>query len=66
MRADNERMSPIISPRRLLWALVALATLWGPVAMQSGGAMAMAPSDHHSQMLEKGHCDSEKAGEEND
>ena len=58
-------MSPIMSPRRLLWALVALAMLWGPVALQSS-AMAMAPSDHHSQMLEKGHCDTEKAGEQND
>ena len=49
MREDNERMSPIMSPRRLLWALVALAMLWGPLALQSGGAMAMAPSDHHGQ-----------------
>jgi len=40
--------------------------LWGPVALQSGGAMAMAPSDHQSQMLEKGHCDSEAGGEQDD
>ena len=66
MRAGNECMSPIMSPRRLLWALVALAMLWGPLALQSGGAMAMAPSDHHGQMLEKGHCDPEGAGKEND
>ena len=66
MRAGYECMSPIMSPRRLLWALVALAMLWGPLALQSGGAMAMAPSDHHGQMLEKGHCDPEGAGEEND
>lgn len=58
-------MSLIMSPRRLLWALVALAMLLGPVALQSG-AMAMAPADHHGQMLEKGHCDSEEAGEQTD
>ena len=40
--------------------------LWGPVALQSGGAMAMAPSDHHGQMMEKGHCDTEGAGGQND
>ena len=66
MREDNERMSPIMSPRRLLWALVALAMLWGPVALQGGGVMAMAPSDHHGQMLAKGHCDTGAAGEQDD
>ena len=64
MRAANERMSLLMSPRRLLWALVALAMLWGPVALQSGGAMAMAPPDHQGQMIEKGHCDTEAAGEQ--
>jgi hypothetical protein len=55
-----------MSPRRLLWAFVALVMLWGPLALQSGAAMAMAPSDHHSQMAEKGHCDPEAADEQDD
>lgn len=66
MRADNERMPPTMSPRRLLWALVALAMLWGPLALQGGAVMAMAPPDHHSQMVEKGHCDPGAADEQDD
>ena len=39
--------------------------LFAPLAMQSGSAMAMAPADHHSQMMDKGHCgDQPGEGEE--
>jgi hypothetical protein len=45
-----------MSPRRLLWALLALALVWGPIALQNGAAMAAAPADHHQQMMEEGNC----------
>ena len=35
--------------------------LFAPLAMQSGTAMAMAPADHHAQMMEKGHCGDQPA-----
>jgi hypothetical protein len=40
--------------------------LWAPVALQSGSAIAMGPSDHHSQMIEKGHCDEGAAGDQSE
>ena len=46
----------LVSFRPLSAILIAFAMLFAPLAMQSGGAMAMAPADHHSQMMEKGHC----------
>lgn len=30
--------------------------LFAPLAMTSGAAMAMAPGDHHAQMMKDGHC----------
>jgi len=36
--------------------LIAAAMLFAPLAMQSGNAMAMAPAEHHAQMIGKGHC----------
>lgn len=43
--------------RRLLAALTAFALLWGPLAHQTGMAMAAAPADHSMQMMTKGHCE---------
>src|SRR5690606_28187570 len=55
--------SAIMSLRRLLAALVALALFWGPVALQNGAAMASAPADHGAQMMANGHCDEAVAGD---
>lgn len=52
-----------MSLRRLLSAFVALALLWGPVALQNGAAMASAPSNHGAQMMAKGHCDEPMASD---
>ncbi|MDV3257073.1 MAG: hypothetical protein LOX97_04680 [Sphingomonas sp.] len=41
--------------------LIAFAMLFAPLAAQSGAAMAMAPADHHAQMMEKGHCGEQPA-----
>ncbi len=45
-----------VSISKLFAILIAAAMLFAPFAMQSG-AMAAMPSDHHSQMTEKGHCE---------
>ena len=50
-----------VSLRPLFATLIALAMLFAPLAMQSGSAMAMAPADHHAQMMEKGHCGDQPA-----
>ena len=50
-----------VSLRPLFATLVAAAMLLAPLAMQSGTAMAMAPADHHAQMMEKGHCGDQPA-----
>jgi hypothetical protein len=51
-----------MSSRSLFATLIALAMLFAPLAMQSGAAMAMAPAaDHHSQMMEGGHCGEQPA-----
>jgi hypothetical protein len=55
------RISPHVSLRPLFAILIAVAMLFAPLAMQSGSAMAMAPADHHSQMMEKGHCGEQPA-----
>jgi hypothetical protein len=36
--------------------LIAFAMLFAPLALQSGAAMAMAPADHHAQMMKAEHC----------
>lgn len=36
--------------------LIAAAMLLAPLAIRSGAAMAMAPSAHTEQMIDKGHC----------
>lgn len=50
---------------RLLFALlIGLAMLSAPLAIQGGGAMAMAPAnDHHAQKSDGGHCDPAPAGD---
>ncbi|MBA3775930.1 MAG: hypothetical protein H0X11_05740 [Betaproteobacteria bacterium] len=45
-----------VSFRPLFAILIAFAMSFAPFAMQAGSAMAATPSDHHSQMIEKGHC----------
>lgn len=50
-----------VSLRPLFAILIAAAMLFAPFAMQSGSAMATAPSDHQSQMMEKGHCGEQPA-----
>lgn len=50
-----------VSFRPLFATLIAFAMLFAPLAMQSGSAMAMAPADHHAQMMEKGHCGEQPA-----
>jgi len=54
-------ISPPVSLRPLFAMFIAFAMLFAPLAMQSGGAMAMAPADHHSQMMESGHCGDQPA-----
>lgn len=45
-----------VSIRPLLAILIAFAMSFAPFAMQAGSVMAAMPSEHHSQMMEKGHC----------
>jgi len=50
-----------LSLRPLSAILIAFALLFAPLAAYSGGAMAMAPADHHSQMMESGQCGEQPA-----
>lgn len=50
-------ISALVNARAIFSILIAVAMLFAPLAMQSGAAMAMAPTDHHAQMMGKGHCD---------
>ena len=50
-----------VSLRPLFAILIAFAMLFAPLAMETGSAMAMAPADHQSQMMEKGHCGDQPA-----
>ena len=52
---------PAVSLSKLFAILIAAAMLFAPFAMQSGMAMAAMPSDHHAQMMEKGHCQGQPA-----
>lgn len=54
-------ISPAVSISKLFAILIAAAMLFAPVAMQSGSAMAAMPSDHHAQMMGKGHCEGQPA-----
>ena len=57
-RACGERIDSKMSPRAFFAILIAVAMLFGPLAMPSGHAMAAVPSDHQSQMIGIGHCKS--------
>ena len=50
-----------VSFRPFFAILIAFAMLLAPLAMQTGSAMAMAPADHQSQMMDKGHCGDQPA-----
>ena len=50
-------IGPAVSISKLFAILIAAAMLFAPFAMQSGSAMAAMPSDHHAQMMGKGHCE---------
>jgi hypothetical protein len=52
---------PRVSLRALFAMLIAFAMLFAPLALQSGAAMAMAPADHHAQMMKTGHCGEQPA-----
>jgi hypothetical protein len=45
--------------RPLFAFLIAIAMLFAPLGMQS--AMASTPADHHSQVMENGHCEGQPA-----
>jgi len=45
--------------RPLFAILIAIAMLFAPFVVQNGMAMAAPASDHHGQMMSKGHCDGE-------
>lgn len=49
-------MLTAVSFRPLFAMMIAFAMLFAPFAMRSGSAMAMAPTDHQAQMMERGHC----------
>ncbi len=49
--------------RLLHLILAALAMMVTPLAMQSGGALAAMPMDHH-EMVQAGHCGNEGSGED--
>ena len=55
-----------VSLRPLFAMLVAFTMLLAPLALQSGAAMAMAPADHHAQMMESGHCGEQPAKSDHD
>lgn len=50
-----------VSIRPVFAILIAFAMLFAPLAMQGGSAMAMAPADHQSQVMDKGHCSDQPA-----
>ena len=60
-RRRQGRIWPRVSLRSLFAMLIAFAMLFAPVALQTGAAMAMAPADHHAQMMETGHCGEQPA-----
>lgn len=59
------RISLGVNARALFSLLIAATMLFAPLAMQSGAAMAMAPTDHHAQMMDKGHCDKSSSSDKN-
>lgn len=59
---------PLMSFRPFFVFVIALAMLIAPLATQSGAAMAMAmaPADHHAQMMESRHCGEQPAKGDHD
>lgn len=57
---------PGVSISKISALLIALAMLFAPVVMQSGAAMAAAPSGPHAQMMSEGHCEAPADADEND
>lgn len=55
------KLRPLISIRKLLSALIALAVLFAPGVMNVAAAHA-GVGDHQTQMMEMGHCSSMLAG----
>lgn len=55
--------SSVMSVRRLLAALIALAVLFAPAMTRVGEAYAAVP-DHHAQMMAKGHCETAPDGDQ--
>ena len=55
-RRRQARIWPSVSLRPLFAMLIAFAMLFAPLVTAGGSAMAMAPSDHHAQMMKTGHC----------
>lgn len=54
----------LVSPRLLLAMLIAFAMLVAPLSVPGGSAMAMAPADHHGEMMGGGHCDEQPSGDD--
>ena len=53
---------PTMSIQRLFVLFIAFAMSFSPLAIQSGGAMAMAPAaDHHARMMDSDHCGEQPA-----
>ncbi len=51
--------SQLMSIRKLFAVFIAIAVLFAPALTNAGAAYAAVP-DHHTQMMEKGHCDPAK------
>ncbi len=62
------RICLTVSVRPVFAILIALAMLFAPFAMQSGGAQAAMPADHHAEAMEASHCsgDTGKADQRGD
>lgn len=64
-RCADARICVSVRLRALFAILIAVATLFAPLAIQSGAAMAMSPVAQSASMTGGGHCD-EQPGKQND
>ena len=55
-----------VSRKPVFAILIAFAMLFSPFAMRSARVMAAMPSDHHSQMMTKGHCGEQSSNGKSD
>lgn len=60
-RKASGAYAALVSLRLLFAILIAAAMLFAPLASHHGAAMAMAPADHHAQMMDSGHCGEQPA-----